>query len=1201
MVPIVYNDSPFPQHAACIAARDLYEYLKNNSKDDPYVIALQSDGHEVNPKKLKKALSGKTFCQEQSKKLSIMALDVHVELGPWASAHYLYSCISKFEKGRVDTILTADDVGRKEYQYLTQCFDRFIPAHDISETPKAEALSHKVNLLVDSLAGEINDHFAAIVFVRTRASVWLLRHLLENDPRTSHLLRIGTFVGTSSHQNRTENISGLVDVEGQDDALEGLRTGKKNLIISTSVCEEGLDISACNLVVCFERPPNLKSFIQRRGRARRTDSRYLIMLAEHETVLLENWKTLEQQMKEMYMDELRQVEELERLESGEQGYREFFIPSTGAKLFLDDSTRHLFHFCNTLPSNGYIAAEPIFTFREHQDNGLISCHVLLPSSVDASVRQFNSASAWKTERLARSDAAFEAYVHLYKAGLVNDNLMPIDVVDKDIQKVLAELQKRPNVVTVDGQLDPWRLIATKWLTGSTVYSHSATVALSDGSSIAMQLICSVQLCLVPGLRLYIDKGTTAELTIQNTTGDGLIMLEGAAKVTHTILNAGLWNRMDGLRNSFPVLCIPNEALQDCQGWQTRVSGTVKAAEMLAQESLSKTGLIRDSNFSNSAFVYHSVEEVYDEGGDDLAATALKLKVKKFPKRRNFLQRIDAAPDSQGSGMSSHDLSSCSVELLPVQYAWFSIFFPSILAHLGHFLVAKQLCESLLLSVELSNVALVQSAITAPAAGTASDYQKLEFLGDSLLKFQCSLTLISTHRRWHEGILSRAKDHIVSNGNLSATAHVLGLAKFILTKSLTWHGWRMPYNEDILELTEPEDRELSTKVLADVVEALLGAAYLDGGEEKLLRCLRTLLPRSEWPSTADCYQALSQAAVSLEDNALPEQYKPLETLIGYDFRNKGLLIEAITHASYQSTSKLGSYQRLEYLGDAILDNIVTKTIYAHNPDMPVPKMHLLRSTSVNGNLLAFLAMSRTVAVDFAEIVPPSADSEPTIFPSKKHLSLSMFLRAAPISQLTLALQQTYKRHEASRDTIDRQLHHGDRYPWTELAALNAEKVVSDLVESTLGAVVIDSGGDMVACERWLENLGVLPWLRQAMDRDVSLLHPKEGLGIVANTMSVVYKTTPFKEQVIDQTESEVSELRYRTIVSVGDREICAATGVSRMDAETRAADQALDVLRAEGKDTAAQMDTVSRDDGADENDEDDTIDDEFQDAHSDMSM
>jgi ribonuclease-3 len=62
--------------------------------------------------------------------------------------------------------------------------------------------------------------------------------------------------------------------------------------------------------------------------------------------------------------------------------------------------------------------------------------------------------------------------------------------------------------------------------------------------------------------------------------------------------------------------------------------------------------------------------------------------------------------------------------------------------------------------------------------------------------------------------------------------------------------------------------------------------------------------------------------------MPEKLKALQTRIGYEFRNVALLHEAMTHPSYlQDHPKSGPHnQRLEYLGDSVLQFILTEALY-----------------------------------------------------------------------------------------------------------------------------------------------------------------------------------------------------------------------------------------------------------------------------------
>ena len=63
---------------------------------------------------------------------------------------------------------------------------------------------------------------------------------------------------------------------------------------------------------------------------------------------------------------------------------------------------------------------------------------------------------------------------------------------------------------------------------------------------------------------------------------------------------------------------------------------------------------------------------------------------------------------------------------------------------------------------------------------------------------------------------------------------------------------------------------------------------------------------------------------------------LENRIGYRFREKSLLKQALTHSSYaneQKINKLKDYERLEFLGDAVLELISSDFLFHENPNLP----------------------------------------------------------------------------------------------------------------------------------------------------------------------------------------------------------------------------------------------------------------------------
>ena len=75
---------------------------------------------------------------------------------------------------------------------------------------------------------------------------------------------------------------------------------------------------------------------------------------------------------------------------------------------------------------------------------------------------------------------------------------------------------------------------------------------------------------------------------------------------------------------------------------------------------------------------------------------------------------------------------------------------------------------------------------------------------------------------------------------------------------------------------------------------------------------------------------------------------LEDAIGYTFQDKKHLLTAMTHKSYVNEKTIGryeSYERYEFLGDAILEFVVSKYLFIHYKNMPEGKLSKLRSSLV----------------------------------------------------------------------------------------------------------------------------------------------------------------------------------------------------------------------------------------------------------------
>ncbi len=83
---------------------------------------------------------------------------------------------------------------------------------------------------------------------------------------------------------------------------------------------------------------------------------------------------------------------------------------------------------------------------------------------------------------------------------------------------------------------------------------------------------------------------------------------------------------------------------------------------------------------------------------------------------------------------------------------------------------------------------------------------------------------------------------------------------------------------------------------------------------------------------------------------------VEESIGYKFKNKDLLINALTHTSYAHENNKESNEKLEFLGDSILEFVSSKYIYNKYPNLQEGEMTKVRATVVCEESLYKIAKS-----------------------------------------------------------------------------------------------------------------------------------------------------------------------------------------------------------------------------------------------------
>ena len=84
---------------------------------------------------------------------------------------------------------------------------------------------------------------------------------------------------------------------------------------------------------------------------------------------------------------------------------------------------------------------------------------------------------------------------------------------------------------------------------------------------------------------------------------------------------------------------------------------------------------------------------------------------------------------------------------------------------------------------------------------------------------------------------------------------------------------------------------------------------------------------------------------------------LEARIGYQFRDKQLLKQAVTHSSYtneQRINRAANYERMEFLGDAVLELVSSEFLFYKYPDITEGELTKMRASMVCEPSLAFCA-------------------------------------------------------------------------------------------------------------------------------------------------------------------------------------------------------------------------------------------------------
>ncbi|XP_039289133.1 endoribonuclease Dicer [Nilaparvata lugens] len=380
-------------------------------------------------------------------------------------------------------------------------------------------------------------------------------------------------------------------------------------------------------------------------------------------------------------------------------------------------------------------------------------------------------------------------------------------------------------------------------------------------------------------------------------------------------------------------------------------------------------------------------------------------------------------------------------------------------------------------------------LTTASAHDIFNLERLETLGDSFLKYAVSLLLFIRFPELSEGQLTMIKGKVIGNRNLFYCGEQKGLGSIIkadefntesdwiapgfcvdrtvqnlfrelninprylyeipLSRDEIECGKLSPRTKDIIEekLEEWEEdldycnysnahfisqQVISNKTVSDSVEALLGLYIQSYGLEKgfdMLRWLKVIDPKLITP---DVYTKKKVEPTILSKGGQIDFHihhpDYLEKLINYKFKDRAFLLQALSHPTYQPNNITPTYQRLEFLGDAILDFLVTTHMYEYCDNLTPGELTDLRSALVNNVTLASIAV-------------------------RIGLHKFLLLRSCQLSKVIEAFveRQESRNHDFSDDT----LFLIDEIDCNIGESIEVPKILGDVFESLVGAIFLDS--------------------------------------------------------------------------------------------------------------------------------------------------